>query len=338
MKAAIYPGGGQPLSVETVPDPTPAAGEVVVKVHRCGICGTDLHMTEGHMFQFPANCIPGHEYSGEVVALGKGVDGFKTGDKVTVYPSLGCGHCEACATGNLVLCRNVSGTMGGFGEYLSGLAAHTVKLPDTLSLADGALIEPLAIGRWGVRTSIMKPGDPVLVLGAGSIALGVIYWARLMGAGRIVVMSRSARRKNMALQFGADAFVQYGENEVAEVIEALGGKSPRVVFEAIGNPGFLGKGVQHAASLGQVVSMGFCTAPDSVIPGLVATKGVSMIFPVGYALEDFTETAKVMDKGHVDPKHMISSTVPLEDIQQAFERLRGSHNEVKVHVTMGGAG
>jgi len=204
-------------------------------------------------------------------------------------------------------------------------------LPSTLSAADGALIEPLAVGLYGVRMSRIQPGDRVLVLGAGSVALCTIYWAKRLGASRIVAMSRSARRKEMSLQMGADAFVQYGDNEVGEVIEALGGK-PDIVYECVGIPGFLMKGVQHVRDLGQVISMGFCTSPDTIIPAVAGFKGVSLQFPVGYSLKDFQYAADVMDNGHVDPKILISSVVPLDQLPATFDKLRGANNETKVQV------
>lgn len=331
MKAAVYPGQGQPLVLDTLPDPEPGANDVVIQVHRCGICGTDLHMTEGHQWQFPAGCVPGHEYAGEIVAVGSAVRGFKIGDLITALPSTGCGQCHACHQGNLALCHNAPGVMGGFAELLKIPASVAIKLPSTLSAADGALIEPLAIGLYAVRRSAIQPGDKVLVLGAGSVALCAMYWARRLGAGKIVAMSRSARRRDMALAMGADALVQFGDGENEAVQQALGG-APDIVYECIGNPGFMMKSLQHVRDLGQVISMGFCTAPDQIIPALAGFKGVSMQFPVGYSLKDFEYVADVLDSGHVDPKVLISSVAPLTDIVSTFNLLRQSNNETKVQI------
>jgi len=99
MKAAIFHGIGQKLCIEVVPDPTPGPGEVVVKVGRCGICGSDLHMTEDPMFGVPAGAVLGHEFAGEIAAIGKGVEGLKVGDRVSVPPVKGCGHCASCLKG-----------------------------------------------------------------------------------------------------------------------------------------------------------------------------------------------------------------------------------------------
>ncbi len=331
MKAAVYPGNGQPIVLENLPDPEPGPEDVIIQVHRCGICGTDLHMTEGHQWQFAPGTVPGHEYSGEVIAVGSKVTTLRQGDLITALPSTGCGHCAACHHGNLALCHNAPGVMGGYAERMRIPASVAVKLPSTLSAADGALIEPLAVGLYGVRMSAIQPGDRVLVLGAGSVALCAIYWAKRLGAGRVVAMSRSARRKDMALQMGADGFVQYGDNERDEVVEALGGQ-PDIVFECIGSPGFLMKGIEHARTLGKVMSMGFCTSPDQVVPAVAGFKGVSLQFPVGYSLKDFQYVADVMDKGFIDPKVLISSVVSLDELPATFETLRGPNRETKVQV------
>lgn len=332
MKALFYPGKGQPVVVQDMPDPEPGEGEVILKVHRCGICGTDLSMTKGEMWDFGAGQL-GHEYAGEVVALGKGVEGVKLGQKLAVLPSGACGQCENCrAGGNHILCTNAPGFMHGFAEYARVGAYVGIPLPDTLSMADGALVEPLAVSLYGVRQSRIQPGDNVLVLGGGTVALYAIYWARRLGAKRIVAMSRSDRRRDLCLQMGADAFIHYGDNEVGEVIEALGG-SPDIVYECVGSEGMLTKAVMHVKAYGRIVSLGFCTHMDPVMPAMASYKCATMQFLVGYTMRDFLYIADQLDKGHADPKAIISSTVPLVDMAATFESLRGPNNETKVHVT-----
>ena len=182
MKAAVYSGGGKPLTIESLPDPEPGPGELLLKVHRCGICGTDLTMTKGGQWDFPAGSVPGHEFAGEVVAVGTAVSRFKVGDKITSLPSTGCGQitCSACKVGNLTLCGDAPGLMGGYGEYIKVPEDIAVKLPSVLTLTDGALVEPLAVGLYGVRQATIRPGDNVLVMGGGTVALSTIYWARPM--------------------------------------------------------------------------------------------------------------------------------------------------------------
>lgn len=336
MKAAVYPGQGQPIVIADVPEPEPGPGEVLIRVHRCGICGTDLSMTRGEMWDYGAGSRLGHEYAGEVIALGKGVEGFRLGQKLAVVPSGACGHCEACHGGNHVLCRNAPSFMHGFAEYARVATNCAIPLPDSLSMADGALVEPLAVSLYGVRQSAIQAGDTVLVLGGGTVALYAIYWARRLGARRIVAMSRSARRKDLCLAMGADAFIPYGDNEVGEVIEALDG-SPDIVFECVGAEGMLTKAVMHAKLYGKVVSLGFCTHPDPLMPALPSYKCVTMQFLVGYTLRDFHTIADLADRGHVDPKLIVSSEIALADLPAMFETLRGSNNETKVHVHCCGA-
>jgi threonine dehydrogenase-like Zn-dependent dehydrogenase len=332
VKAAIYPGGGQPIVIEDRSDPTPGDDGLVIKVHRCGICGTDLSMTKGEMWDYGANATLGHEYAGEIVAVGKNASGWKVGEKIAVLPSGTCGKCEGCAGGNPILCRNAEGVMHGFADYAFVPTNVAVKLPQVLSMTDGALVEPLAVSLYGVRQSGLKPGETVLVLGGGTVALYAIYWAKAMGAGRIVAASRSDRRKDLCLQMGADAFVTFGDDEIAEVIGALGGKSPDVVYECVGVEGMLMKSISHAKLYGKVVSMGFCTHAEPVMASMGSYKCVTVQFLVGYTMPDFLYIADQMDKGHVDPKLIVSNEIPLIGLPSMFDTLRGSNNETKVHV------
>lgn len=333
MKAAVYPGHGRPVVIENVADPVPAPGELVIRVHRCGICGTDLSMTKGEIWDYGAGSRLGHEYAGEVVALGKGVEGWRLGDRISVLPSGACGHCPGCDGGNHVMCREAPGASHGFAEYAALPASLAVRLPSVLSMADGALIEPLAVSLHGVRQSRLQPGARVLVLGGGTVALYAIYWARRMGAGRIVAASRSDRRRALCLAMGADAFVSFGEDEQRHVAEALGGP-PELVYECVGAEGMLMKAAQHAGIYGEVVSLGFCTRPDVLMPALAAYKCVTFRFLVGYTMDEFVHIADQMDKCHVDPKTIVTSTVPLSELPETFERLRGPNADTKVHVLM----
>jgi threonine dehydrogenase-like Zn-dependent dehydrogenase len=330
MKAAIYAGKGGPITIEDMPDPEPGAGEVVIRVHRCGICGTDLSMTKGDVFDFPAGQF-GHEIAGEIVALGKGVEGLRLGQKLSVNPSGACGHCVGCAGHNHVMCREAPSFAQGFAEYARLPVNLAVPLPDTLSLADGALIEPLAVSLYGLRQSGMKPGARVVVLGGGTVALYAIYWARALGAGKVVALSRSDRRRDMCIAMGADAFIAFGPDDVAETTEALGGPAD-IVFECVGAEGMMMKAIQHASVYGKVVSLGFCTRPDPLIPALAAYKCATIQFLVGYSMDEFLTIADQMDRGHVDPKAIITSEVPLSALPQTMDLLRGANNETKVHV------
>ncbi len=333
MKAAIYPGEGKPVTIETLPDPQPGPGEVLIKVARCGICGTDLSMTKGGMFDFGKGVQFGHEYAGEIIEVGSEVSDFRVGENIAVLPSVACGECAACRShGNNVLCQGRPGSaMHGFAELARVPVSVATRLPSTLSMADGALIEPLAVSLYGVKLSAIQPGDPVLVLGGGTVALYAIYWARRLGAGRIVAMSRSPRREALSLAMGANRFIAYGDNEIGEVAEALGG-APQIVYECVGAEGMLQKAVMHAAQFGKIVSLGFCTSPDPVIPAIASYKCAALQFAVGYSMKEFLYIADQMDKGHCDPKAIITDDISLDELPVMMDTLRGPNGETKVHV------
>jgi (R,R)-butanediol dehydrogenase/meso-butanediol dehydrogenase/diacetyl reductase len=332
MKVAVYPGEGQPMRIEVRDMPLPGPGDLLIKVDRCGICGTDLHMTSGHGWDYSPGSVPGHEYAGKIIDLGKDVEGFAKGDLVAYRLTMGCGHCEACRIGNAALCSGRKTGMGGFAQYHRLASGNAVKLPASYSAVDGALIEPFAVGLYGARMAQIQPGDRILILGGGTVALTTLYWARRLGAGRIVVASRSERRAEMALAMGADAFVQTGEDEEQRVAAALGGP-PDVVFECAGAPGLLGQAIGHVRVLGHVVSLGFCTDPDTVIPAIAGFKGVRLSFPVGYSAKDFQHAADALHSGHADPRVIVTKTIGLEALPETFEMLRKSNSETKVHVS-----
>lgn len=331
MRAAVFKGAGTPLLVENIADPTPGPKEAVIKVHRCGICGTDLHSTSGHGNDVPVNSVIGHEFCGEVVAIGKEVENLKVGQFVTAMPCTGCGHCSACIAGYPIGCPQMQGMMGGFAEYMRIAASSSLVLPQAMSAEDGALVEPLAVGLRGVRLSGMQPGARVAVLGAGSIGLAVIYWARLLGAGKIVALSRSARRADMALKMGASGFEELGEGEGERLSSALGGM-PDIVLECTGAVGMTQKSVELVAPGGMVVSLGFCTSPDPFLPSLATWKQVTMKFSFAWDLREFQHSADMLDAGHVEPRMMVSRKVGLDAFPDTLEALRAGANETKVHV------
>lgn len=341
MKAAIYPGDGKPIVIEELPDPRPGPDDVLIRVHRCGVCGTDLSMTRGTLWDYGTQVQFGHEYAGEIIEVGRNVSNFRVGERIAVLPSVACGECASCRDhGNNVLCRSTTtSAMKGFAELAVVPVSVATRLPATLSMADGALIEPLAISLYGVQLAGIRPGDPMLVLGGGTVALYAIYWARRLGAGRIVAMSRSARRRDLCLAMGADTFIPYGDNEVGEVIEALGA-SPKFVFECVGAEGLLMKATQHVAQFGKIVSLGFCTSPDPVMPSLASYKCAAMQFAVGYSMKEFIYIAEQLDRdaiagaGLPDVKQIISSDIRLADLPAMFDTLRGSNSETKVHVCL----
>lgn len=322
MKAPVFKGVGIPLSVEDVPDPVPGAGEVVLKVGRCGICGTDLHKTSSHVNPFKPGTVIGHEFAGEVVAIGAGVDVLEIGDKVAVLPLASCGRCTACQAGDLRWCEHgVNIWYGGAGQYVLAKAHAAIKLPATLSIEDGALIEPLAVSLHAVNLAGLRPGGHVLVLGAGAIGLATTLWARQLGAGRITVASRSARGEAMAMEFGATDFAIFGEGFAEHLARAPDGP-PEVVFECIGQPGSLARAVDTVRGRGTVILVGNCMEPDLLTPSVAMFKEVRIQGSSCYAVRDFEQAIRMFEAGRVDPSTMISERLTYATLAVDFEALR----------------
>ncbi|MFM5922654.1 MAG: alcohol dehydrogenase catalytic domain-containing protein, partial [Novosphingobium sp.] len=285
MKAARFTGLYQPLVVETMPDPTPDAGEVVVKVGRCGICGSDLHMSEDPAFGSQPGDVFGHEFAGEVVALGAGVEGLATGDTVAVIPLKSCGKCSSCRAGEVQWCKQFGLQGGGYAEYAVTRPNQCVKLPKTASLADGAIIEPLAVALHGVRLSGLKAGDRVLVLGAGPIGLAVAFWAKRMGARRVVVQDISDWQRARALEMGADAFIVEPDEPAHASDRAFNGNKPDIVFECVGLPGLITQAVGQVRNRGTILLLGLCTRPDTVNTFAMLTKEVKLVTSAFFTLK-----------------------------------------------------
>jgi 2-desacetyl-2-hydroxyethyl bacteriochlorophyllide A dehydrogenase len=335
MKAAYFKRVGLPLEIRSVDDPTPGSGEVVLKIHRCGICGSDLHMTDGHAphFTLPENSTLGHEFAGEVVAVGKNVERLKIGDAVTALPFTGCGQCATCLAGKPNFCAQFKGAAGGFAQYAVVAERVATKLPATLSMEDGALIEPMAVGLHGVALAKIRPGARVLVIGAGPVGLAAIFWARRVGAGRIVATASSRRRESLARHLGADDFVVplAGQDLAALAADSLQGPAD-VVFECAGQEGLIAQSIHCVKPQGDVVVLGFCTVPDQFVPAAAVWKEVRIQFAVTYSMQEFEHVANVFDAGHVEPRMMITDRISLDALPDAFEALRSRTTQCKVMV------
>jgi (R,R)-butanediol dehydrogenase/meso-butanediol dehydrogenase/diacetyl reductase len=182
-----------------------------------------------------------------------------------------------------------------------------------------------------VALARIRPGARVLVLGAGSVALAAIFWARRLGAGRLAAVSRSPHREERTLAMGADAYILTGEGAAERINAALGG-APDYVFEAAGAVGLLGQAIEFVKPNGHVISLGFCMAPDPVIPGIATFKQVTLTFSMAWTLSEFETVADTLDRGHVEPRLMVTNTIGLDDLPAKIEEMRMPHHETKVHV------
>lgn len=339
VRAAIFHGKGKPITIEQLEMPRLGPDDVLVKVALCGICGSDVSMTGAG----PATYRPGrigHEYSGEIVEVGANVDVRRRGQRIACFPITPCGRCKGCASGNPMFCtarhKAFDGTtgFGGFADYVALPAGGAKPLPDSLSFADGALIEPMACGLHALRLARMKQGANVLVLGAGSMALSMIYWARRLGADRIVVATRSSRAREIVGALGADAFHSFSEDDPA-ALPALLGDGPQIVAECVGKEGMLARALEHVGICGTVISMGMCQHGEPIIPQGCTFKEVRMIFPVGYTVDEFLETARTFDRDGFHPAFSVSNTIALDALPATIEALRAGHDRGKTLVDPG---
>ena len=321
MKALLFKAAGQPLAIEELPTPDPGDGEVIICVSHCGVCGTDLHATSGHGMALPANSQLGHEYAGEVVALGKGVERLKVGDRVAAMPVVGCGKCEECKSGIDVLCSQWSGYGYGLAQYARVHERGAIQLPKSVSLADGALVEPMAVGARAVRLANPARGARVLIIGPGPIGLSVLFWLRQRGIENIVLLASTGRRKGLVAAMGGSSFVVEGDS-AAEEIRSVLGAAPDIVFEAAGTTGVFGRAIELVKPQGMIIGLGFCMQPDAIIPAMALMKDVTIRWSITYTREDYQACADALDGDGDAARAMVTDVVGIDEAPLAFEKFR----------------
>lgn len=340
MRAACFQETGKPFTIEEVPDPAPGPGEVVLAVKGCGICGSDLHVTE-LAGAVPRGAVMGHEFAGEIVAVGKGASGpdgpWREGDRVCTMPGISCGACARCVTGDVMGCAKLRMTGfgdigGGYAQYATGGDRMTFRLPDNVASADGATVEPLAVGLHAVDRAGLETGQDVLIVGAGPVGLACAIWAKLLGAREVVVSDYAAHRREMALAYGATAAIDPGSEELGPAFERITGHPPGLAFECVGRPD-----VVHDISLvadrgATILSAGMCMAQDHFMPLVMGTKELSIRFVSYYRHGDFALTVDMLAAERIDPLPMITDRVSLDAMPAAFEALRKPSTECKVIV------
>ncbi len=322
-------GLGQPLAVETLPDPVPQPGELVIRVGRCGICGSDLHMTEDPAYGKAAGDVLGHEFAGEVVALGRGTQGLAVGDLVSVIPLRSCGACASCRAGEVAWCDQFGLQGGGYAEYAVTRPNQCIALPRSASLADGAIVEPLAVALHGVNMAGLRPGDSVLVLGAGPIGLAVAFWARRLGAARVVVQDLARHQEERALAMGASGFVVDPVDPVGAAERGLGGKAD-IVFECVGVPGLIAQAVAQVRNRGTILLLGLCSQPDTFNSFAMLSKEVRLITSAFFTRGEYEAALDALDAGACEPRLLVTGTIALDDTPARFEALRRRAHDCKV--------
>lgn len=328
MRALRFHAAGD-LRVEEVEEPPVTSGTAKVRVGHCGICGSDVEEFRRGPVVLPrpgrrhplTGAEPpltlGHEIAGELVELGRGARAdIELGALVAIDPLLSCGECGPCRAGTPHLCR-VGGAVGlaadgGFAEFVVVAADRLHPLAAGMTSAEGALVEPLAVGRHGLARGGFEEGGSVLVVGAGPIGLGVLAAARAMGAGQAVVaVRRPGRRAELARLLGADAVV--GEGGATEVREALAGEEFDLVVDAAGGAASLETALRAVRRGGVIVDLALWDGPARVNPNRLLAREVSWVGSMAYAGE-FPLVIAAMARGALGPvEAMVSRVVGLED-------------------------
>jgi 2-desacetyl-2-hydroxyethyl bacteriochlorophyllide A dehydrogenase len=334
MKAAAFRRQNE-MAVIDAPEPSAGAGQVVLKVHNCGICGSDLHACQYGM-GMPSGSIMGHEFCGEILEIGAGVSGFKIGERVAGLPFVFCGECERCTSGMEIHCHNLKGLglgqlPGAYAEFVACPAASLFKLPDNISSRDGALVEPLSVGLHAVKRSRLKAGMTVLVMGAGPIGLATLTWAKAKGAS-VVVSELAEGRGELARKLGADVVVNPQAQNPADKVREMTGHNPDLAFECIGIKGTLGQAISMVAPRGQVVVVGVCMETDEIQPLQCILREVDVNFVLGYDPADFDETIDALATGKIRPQPMVTDIIGVEQVPEMFRTLSrpGAHAKVLV--------
>jgi (R,R)-butanediol dehydrogenase/meso-butanediol dehydrogenase/diacetyl reductase len=313
------------FDVVEVADPTPGAGELVLKVQACGICGSDLKAYAA----MPPGTVMGHEFCGEIVAVGGGAGEWREGQMVAAMPLSACGACRWCLADEPAHCekvdyQGVGGSAGAFAEHVRVDAVSAVALPAGIGQF-GALVEPLAVGRHTVAASRLRQGDRVLVIGGGNVGAAVALWASRLGAGDVIVSDPVADRRAASASFGATG-----------VHDPTAGPPPSgfdVVFECSGVPGMVQAAVDAAGVRRHVVIAGVCVVPDRIVPVVAIMKEVDVSFAVYYRGSEFAEAADLLASGALDAGAYVSGRVGLDGVDGAFQTLLSPNTERKILVT-----
>jgi (R,R)-butanediol dehydrogenase / meso-butanediol dehydrogenase / diacetyl reductase len=340
MRAAVFKEIGKPLSIETIETPKAGPREIILKVRACGICGSDLHMTEAtSLMPLPGGSVMGHEFSGEVMEIGSDLKSqWKEGARVACYPYLCCGDSSPCVNlsyggGGCMKGKTVGlgQSHGAYAEYVKVSANNCHRLPDVVSFEEGAMVEPLAVGLHAVDMGRVTRGETVLVIGAGPVGLAVALWARFSGARHIIVSERAPARIAMAAQFGATDVIDPGQPLTSQV-EKIAGKAPDVIFECVGNAGMLNEAMMAAPRRGRIVVAGVCQGMDSIMPLVGIMKELNIQFVLGYTPAEFDTVIEMIAKDRIEPMPMVTDRIALEALPEAFEALRKPTTQCKVLV------
>ena len=321
--------GRKDIRFEDVPEPVPGPGEVKIKVSMAGICGTDLKEYAAGPCIITEEKIPvtiGHEYAGTVVSTGEGVTGFAPGDRVAAVGYWVCGECYYCKRHMYNVCSNLKFTGlhkdGCMAEYVVSPSYALYKLPDSVSDAAGALVEPIAVAVHAARISRMRLGDRVAVVGDGIIGLTTLIAVKAAGASEAFMISKHRGRGQKALSFGASSVINRNDGDAVQTVKELtGGLGVDVAFECVGHadtPQLALDVVRHG---GTVVIQGVFDKPASVDFLDIMYNQKNIVGSPIY-IDEGAVAVNLLADGTIDAGKLISSIIPLEDaVEKGFEKL-----------------
>ncbi len=322
------------LTTEPVPPLEP--GEALVEMSVSGVCGSDKAGAHGeHAFLKPPY-YPGHEVVGVVLAVAGGVDKVEVGDRVTIEPTLVCGHCKPCRNGAENLCENLEFfgcgyREGGMADVFSAPAARLHKIPKGFSDYQAALVEPLATPVHAVRLTGDLAGKTVAILGSGTIGLLALTAVRRAGAAKVLSTDTLASKRQLALDFGADIVADAGVDDLAGVVRAELGESADVVFDCVANQATLGEAIKMAIKGGTVVVLGGPRKWASVDLPVIQEFQIRLQGAATYRWEDFDAAIDIIASDTFDANRFITATFPLPKAAEAFAAI-SSGGEVKILV------
>jgi L-iditol 2-dehydrogenase len=330
------------LEVTDVATPKPQAGEVLLRVAACGICGSDVHGYDGSSGRRIPPIVMGHEAAGVVAAVGEGVAGFSEGDRVTLDSTVYCGECANCLRGDINLCdrREVLGVScgdyrraGAFAEFVSVPARIIHKLPDRLAFEDAALLEAVAVALHAVSLATIAPGSTALVVGAGTIGLLLQQALRVAGCSRVFVADPDRTRLTLSQKLGATEVVSESvEQRVSELTNGIG---VDLVAEAVGKTESIATSIDCVRKGGTVLLVGNITPEVKIHLQKVVSRQLRLQGSCASAGE-YPRAIELMSTGEIQVKPLITAVAPLAEGPRWFERLYSREpNLMKVVLTPG---
>lgn len=304
--------------------PTPGSEQVLLKVMRIGICGSDIHVYHGkHPFtSYPVT--QGHELSAKVVELGSNITEFMIGQKVTVEPQVYCGKCYPCTHGKYNLCENLKvmgfQTTGAASEYLAVDAAKVTPLPETLTYSEGAMIEPLAVTVHAVKRFDKINGAKVAILGAGPIGILLAQTAKGLGAKSVLITDVSDKRLKLAESVGADYTVNTMNMDFGEaVVDAFGPDKADVIYDCAGNDTTIKQAIEYARKGSKIVLVAVFDKMAAVNLAVLNDHELDLDTSMMYRHEDYVEAIRLINEGKIQLKPLMSRHFAFQEYLNAYE-------------------